>query len=39
VQPSGERSTRLDVSDWQKGLYTLRIQTKQGVAEKRLMVK
>ncbi len=39
VQPSGGRSTRLDVGDWQKGLYTLRIRTKQGVAEKRLMVK
>ena len=38
-QPSGGRTTRLDVSDWQEGLYTLRINTRQGVVEKRLMVK
>jgi PKD repeat protein len=39
LQPSGDRSTRLDVSDWQGGIYTLRIRTDKGVAEKRLMVK
>jgi PKD repeat protein len=38
VQPSGDRSTRLDVSDWQEGVYTLRIRTDKGVAEKRLVV-
>lgn len=39
VQPSSDRAVRIDVSDWQKGLYTLRIRTKQGLTEKRLMVK
>lgn len=38
VLPSGDHSTRLDVSDWQQGVYTLRIQTSQGVAEKRVVV-
>ena len=39
VPPSGERTTRLNVRDWQKGLYTLRISTSEGMAEKRLLVK
>ncbi|MBX2891723.1 MAG: PKD domain-containing protein [Saprospiraceae bacterium] len=39
MQPSGERTTRLQVGQWQEGIYTLRIQTDKGVAEKRLMVK
>lgn len=38
VQSSGGRTTHLDVSDWQEGIYTLRILTDKGVAEKRLMV-
>lgn len=38
VQPSGDRNIRLNVSDWQEGIYTLRIRTDKGVAEKRLMV-
>jgi len=38
VLPSGSRTTRLDVSTWQEGLYTLRIRTDKGVAEKRLVV-
>lgn len=38
VHPSGDRTTRLDLSDWQEGIYTLRIRTDKGVAEKRLVV-
>ncbi len=38
-QPSGGRTTRIDVSGWQEGLYTLRINTRQGMIEKRLLVK
>ena len=39
VQPSGSRTTRLDLSGWQEGIYTLRIHTKQGSYEKRLLVR
>jgi PKD repeat protein len=39
VQPSGDRSTKLNVRDWQDGIYTLRIRTNKGVTEKRLVVK
>jgi len=38
IHPSGERTTRLDVSEWNEGVYTLRIRTDKGVAEKRLVV-
>jgi PKD repeat protein len=38
VQFSGERSVRLNVSDWQEGIYILRIRTDKGIAEKRLVV-
>ncbi|MBK7935745.1 MAG: T9SS type A sorting domain-containing protein [Lewinellaceae bacterium] len=36
---SGGRSTRLDISAWQEGIYTLRIKSDRGVIEKRLLVK
>lgn len=39
IQPSGGRSTRLDVSGWASGLYTLRIRTSEGLVEKRLVVR
>lgn len=39
VQPSGSRTTRLDLSGWQEGIYTLRIHAKQGSYEKRLLVR
>jgi hypothetical protein len=39
IQPAaGDRNIRLDVKGWQEGIYTLRIRTDKGVAEKRLMV-
>lgn len=39
IQPAaGEHNIRLDVTGWQEGIYTLRIRTDKGVAEKRLMV-
>lgn len=38
VRSSGERITRLNVSNWQEGIYALRIRTDKGMAEKRLMV-
>ncbi|MBK9338066.1 MAG: PKD domain-containing protein [Lewinellaceae bacterium] len=37
-QPTGVHTTRIDTRLWGKGLFTLRIQTKEGVAEKRLAV-
>jgi PKD repeat protein len=39
VPPSGSRATRLEIADWQLGVYTLRILTDRGLAEKRLVVK
>ncbi len=36
--PVTGKSQRLQVSNWPKGLYTLRLQTTQGPAEKKLMV-
>lgn len=36
--PTGVHTTRLDTQRWKKGLYTLRIQTKEGVLEKRVVV-
>ena len=36
--PSGKSVQHLQVSAWKPGVYTLRIQTKEGVAEKRLVV-
>ncbi|MCB0542558.1 MAG: PKD domain-containing protein [Saprospiraceae bacterium] len=39
IHPKAENPVRLDIGNWQKGLYTLRINTKQGMTEKRLLVK
>ena len=36
--PTAGRVQRLQVADWEAGLYTLRLQTKQGQAQKKLMV-
>jgi PKD repeat protein len=33
------RTTQLDVSTWQEGLYFLHLQTKQGILEKKFLVK
>lgn len=38
VVPTDKVTQRFNVADWQPGLYTLRIRTDQGIAEKRLMV-
>lgn len=37
-QPTGVHTTRLDTRRWGKGVFTLRVQTKEGVVEKRLVV-
>ncbi len=37
-RPTGLRTTRLETYSWRKGLYTLRIHTRDGVVEKRLVV-
>ncbi|MFN0016313.1 MAG: PKD domain-containing protein [Saprospiraceae bacterium] len=37
-QPTGVHTTRLDTSRWGKGIFTLRIRTEGGVAEKRLAI-
>lgn len=38
IFPAGGSSTRLTVGEWEKGVYTLRIYTDKGIAEKRLAV-
>ncbi|MFN0037770.1 MAG: PKD domain-containing protein [Saprospiraceae bacterium] len=38
-QPSGSRSTRLDVSGWASGVYTLRVRAEEGMVEKRLVLR
>jgi len=37
-QPTGVHTTRLDTRRWGKGVFTLRVRTKAGVVEKRLVV-
>ncbi|MEQ1747016.1 MAG: PKD domain-containing protein [Saprospiraceae bacterium] len=37
-KPTGIHTTRLDTNRWGKGIFTLRIRTERGVAEKRLAV-
>ena len=39
IQPSGNRTTHLDVSDWVSGVYTLRVRAEEGTVEKRLVVR
>jgi len=39
IQPSGGRSTRIDVTGWSSGVYTLRIRTTEGLMEKKLVVR
>ncbi|MFN0177029.1 MAG: PKD domain-containing protein [Saprospiraceae bacterium] len=39
IQPSGNRSTPLNLSGWTSGVYTLRIRTEDGLVEKKLMVR
>ena|GEM_PF-412888 len=37
-KPTGVHTTRLDTRRWGKGIFTLRVRTKEGVVEKRLVV-
>ncbi|MCS7035969.1 MAG: PKD domain-containing protein [Saprospiraceae bacterium] len=37
-RPTGVHTTRMETHGWRKGLYVLRIYTREGVAEKRLAV-
>lgn len=39
IQPSGERYTRLDVSSWNSGVYTLHIRSAEGSVQKKLIVR
>jgi hypothetical protein len=38
LQYNGERTVQLNTSEWSKGMFTLRLQTRQGITEKRLLV-
>lgn len=38
IEPSGNRTTRFETQSWPKGLYTIRIQTREGTVTKRLLV-
>ena len=38
IPPSGTRTTRFGVGDWEKGVYTLRVRTEQGATTRKLIV-
>lgn len=38
LELNGERTLRLSTEGWSKGMFTLRLQTGQGIVEKRLLV-
>lgn len=39
IQPSGTRITNLNLADWTSGVYTLRVHSKEGTIEKKLVVR
>ncbi len=39
IQPSGTRSTQIDVSDLSSGVYTLSIRAEEGMVEKKLVIR